>query len=140
MTDWTPDQQRDNRQRLTDALTAGEYRQTTGELKVYNYINPTDQQDADTPYYCAIGLACELSELGSWAESEGHGCLYYLIPDTPEDEQTLSMPEAVKDFYGFTAPVPAVLMKMNDDDDKDLEEIGLWLASLEDEPQGMIAE
>ena len=133
MTDWTPEQQKEHLRMLADALIVSPYRQTTGVLKEFNPVG----DDPDSPYYCAVGLACELSELGSWEMAEGHGCLYYLIPDTPEDKQSLYMPEAVRHFYGFTLYMEARLLEMNDDEAHDFEEIGLWL---ETELDGFIAD
>ena len=81
---YSVEEQREHRKSLVAALRSGEYRQTTGQLRVL-------QPDGDISF-CCLGVACEISELGVW---DGK---WYTIG---EQVNSLHLPGAIVRYYGF---------------------------------------
>lgn len=77
------------------ALRSGEYDQATGKLRELN-------DDGDVVGYCCLGVACEISGLGTW---EGED---YLVNGVSDPEVVGLLPVAVRDWLGFDTSNPAL--------------------------------
>ena len=73
MSRWTEQQQRDHRRRLVDELRTGHYQQAYGTLRA---PAPEQPRGRSRYAYCIMGVACEVSGLGSWARLNDEGQRY----------------------------------------------------------------
>lgn len=84
--------QRDRVLHLCDVLESGKYKKGIGRLR-----------DGDS--YCCLGVACDISGVGEWKESNGSygyacgpiDCGYIGF----EDLDAYGLPAAVKEYYGL---------------------------------------
>lgn len=101
---------RDRMKMLIDAMRSGNYAQ--GRLS---------KRLGDS--FCAIGLACELSNLGSWAGKKGEHYQDYVIG---EKQSYQFLPQVIIDYYGFKTiesfpivlanKIPKLITDLNDSD------------------------
>lgn len=81
---YTPEEQAEHRATLAAALLSGKYQQTTGVLR---------RKDA----FCCLGVACEISGLGTW-EEELVSMHTYSVGGIVHSG---SLPLQVQQYYGF---------------------------------------
>ncbi len=100
----TPEQ-KENCLELIRALRSGKYEKISGHL-----------HNTDTNQFCVMGLACELSNLGSWRKfSHRHDYSEYVIPNTDDQVHVCIVPHKVSyDHYGFTDEFRSRLVTLND--------------------------
>ena len=79
---YTPEQTKEHRKELSDALRSGKYQQRIKQL-----TNP------NRTAYCCLGVACEISGLGEW---RGHAYV------TEHEANDIFLPRDVKIWLGFT--------------------------------------
>lgn len=80
---------------LCDVLESGKYKKGIGRLRY-----------GDS--YCCLGVACDISGVGEWKESNGsygYTCGYTYYNHTAginlEDQSAYGLPAAVKEYYGL---------------------------------------
>ena len=114
MTDYTPEEQAQNRKQWVTALRSDDYVQATGRLR-------------DGDRFCCLGVACDISGLAEWEEGNR-----YL-----EEKETL--PQQVRDWLGLENAaggyIASSLSNLNDtrvsfDEIADM---------IESEPRGLLA-
>lgn len=88
MANWTPEQQKEHRRLWVEALRSGKYQQAQGALH-------------DAGGFCCLGVACDISRLGSWERSGADEDRFYLVDDDLEDSV---LPIAVQRWLGLRAP------------------------------------
>ena len=121
---------KENIQKLVDALRSGEYRQTGGMLR---------RGDS----FCCLGVACDISGLGQWKDYDGRaiGNTYYEyvydIPGSGDDRShmgTAVLPTEVRDWLGVNEVNPEVNYVVEDDDGYDAGHMEIaGVASLNDD-------
>lgn len=84
MTTWTKRQQKAHRAKWVKALRSGDYKQARGQLK---------KVDGNRVGMCCLGVACDLSGLGKWDESNA-----YITGENREDSV---LPTEVMDWLGL---------------------------------------
>ncbi len=85
------------------ALRSGEYDQATGKLRELN-------DNGDVVGYCCLGVACEISGLGTW---EGED---YLVNGVMDPEVVGLLPVAVREWLGFDTSNPALDVPEDEDE------------------------
>ena len=70
--------------KLTEALMSEDYKKGKETLRRYDF-------------YCVLGVACDVSNLGSWSSSDKETYSY----DVDDDWKTIKLPKKVADYYGF---------------------------------------
>ena len=83
MAKYTKQQQKEHRQKWTEALRSGDYKQGQNRLRDY---------EADL--YCCLGVACSISGLGSWSNDK-----YYF----GNAYEVSMLPDGVREYYGLAA-------------------------------------
>jgi len=88
---YTAEEQATHRRYWANTLFSGQYQQTTGRLR--------DERGT----FCCLGVACHISKLGVWTESE-EGGLMYSVPTPPGNTETekYQLPQAVMDWLGVS--------------------------------------
>lgn len=81
--------QHDNVIRLCETLEAGTYKKGTDMLK-----NNSDNS------YCCLGVACDISGLGTWEPQPGTNYTDYVI-EGDGFSHTCGLPRKVMEYYGF---------------------------------------
>ena len=89
---------KERRKKLTAALRSGQYKQIQGTLK---------REDG----MCCLGVACELSGLGSWEEAHDGEHEYFTKEVKHQDDPYSThrsasnsiLPTKVQNYYGFTS-------------------------------------
>lgn len=94
---------RKNRLKWIEALESGEYKQGKLQLK------------SSSGTYCCLGVACDISGLGRWSGE------WFELRSGKDAAQF--PPEEVKNLYKLEGHKEAVLIKMNDNDGKNFQEI-----------------
>lgn len=89
MPTYTAEEQVANRAKLVAALRSGEYEQ--GQ----NYLS---EPTPDGALHCCLGVACDISGLGTWDEDTGS---IYIIPDPEGEANDTHLPDAVRQWLGF---------------------------------------
>ena len=119
---WTEAEQREHRKQWVEALRSGKYQQATGQLR-----NP------ETDGMCCLGVACDISGLGRWNETDYSTLArnYYGDLGAPGSEMLswLGLSDGCGDFAG------GALTELNDNG-KTFSEIA---DIIEAEPEGLIA-
>ena len=128
---WTKEQQKEHRNKLTQELRTTECTQGKNSLR------------GDENTFCCLGIACELFKhitgKGLWVQ--GEGCWDFLLE---ANYTRLYLPEQVQEFYGFTTvagnlkPIKGkkALADLNDNG-YTFEQIA---AIVDQEPKGLIKE
>lgn len=108
----------ENTQALVDALRSGNYRQGQGQLR-----RKLVQADAQFDEYCCLGVACDISGVGSWQPQPESQDYVYEMPDGTGD--SIYLPRAVSDWLGWAEDgairvndsirSPGTLASLNDD-------------------------
>jgi hypothetical protein len=98
------------RARWIEALRSGRYKQGRGRLR-----------DGDA--YCCLGVACEVSGLGTWRRhDDGRGDVYA----TPTGILYGWLPRGLRDELGLDENTQSKLMQLNDDEGRTFAEIADW--------------
>ncbi len=85
MTEYTKEQQAEHRKQWVEALRSGKYQQTKNALR-------------DGAGFCCLGVACDISGVGSWDEDGDHkGRLTYRADNARADV----LPIAVQKWLGL---------------------------------------
>lgn len=84
-TEWTKRQQKAHRKAWVKALRSGKYQQAQSRLR-----------DNDTGAMCCLGVACEVSRLGTWTESG-----VYAVGRGRENRNHVYLPEPVRRWLGL---------------------------------------
>ena len=148
MSRWTEQQHRDHRRRLVDELRTGFYQQATGTLRAPVPVQPKGRS---AYAYCIMGVACDVSGLGSWARLNDEGHRYI----TGMNESAGGMlNRTLCEYYGFATEqgVYQETVKLSSDEEPVSDwtsliaksDLGMPLTELadviEDEPPGLIGD
>ena len=118
--EYTKEQQAENRRTWVEALRSGKYKQASGQLRI---------GDA----FCCLGVACDISGLGSWNE-------YSEYSTHIDGGQGYKLPASLMDYLGLRTPTGDFemtnLSSMNDNG-KSFEEIA---DVIEREPERLLRE
>lgn len=92
----------ENVRKWVDALRSGNYEQTDGQLR--------KEDDEGVVGFCCLGVACDISELGTWDENDGFridGVEYYDDEDGREPDSGY-LPIEVADWLGVFGNNPVL--------------------------------
>jgi hypothetical protein len=128
MTTWTKEQQAEHRKLWVEALRSGKYEQTQARLK---------RGDG----FCCLGVACDISGLGSFEPDEmGNGVSRYV---TDGDVSNNVLPTPVKQWLGLSNDEGYFISASGADYLTTLNDRGGSFAAIADiiesEPEGLIA-
>ena len=88
----------ENMTTFVEALESGDYPQGTGELRYTSIITGGD-------YFCCLGVACDISQVGTWHRDRFGSWGYYTTGFTPEE---VLLPRAVADWLGIDTLDPEI--------------------------------
>ncbi len=90
MTDrvWSPEEQKEHRKLWVEALRSGKYQQTDSFLFAGRG-------------FCCLGVACDVSGLGTWEKIHGFDYHAYVVGSDRSDND---LPNAVRRWLGLTSP------------------------------------
>lgn len=119
---YTKEEQAENRKKWVSALRSGNYQQGTEALR-------------NGDEYCCLGVACDISGLGKWANSE-----YIVVQGRETYSHFTHLPSSVKEWLGLLSANGAYrsdfsLIMRNDDGDTFLEIADI----IESEPEDLLA-
>lgn len=89
---------RENVRKLVEALRSGEYHQNSSSLRL--------ELNGDVVRHCGLGVACDVSGVGRWAEGEGAAPGYV----TASERNAYALPLEVQRHYGFIHGNPLVYL------------------------------
>ena len=89
MTEYTPEEQANNRRLWIEALQSNKYQQNIGQLRKGDK-------------YCCLGVACDISELGIW-EVEDPDSATYVYRIGNEESWDIHLPLPVADWLGLSS-------------------------------------
>ena len=125
---YTPEQTKENRNQLSDALRSGKYQQHVSAL-----TNRTQTA------FCCLGVACEISGLGEWKSDDNR------VEFTSQNEYSVaSLVPAVQAWLGFRDRFGTFFGQYNDKDSlANLNDSGapfeIIANVIDSEPRGLIA-
>lgn len=124
---WTAEEQREHRKLWVEALRSGKYRQTDAALR---------RGDG----FCCLGVACDISGLGEWSDTDVDGKVIYRVGEEPAPNY---LPKAVVSWLGVAGYNPRVkvdggteVLAMMNDNGSSFTEIA---DIIESEPEGLLA-
>ena len=132
---YTQEQTKANRKKWIEALRSDEYEKTEGKLI-----------DGTRTKYCCLGVACDISGLGKWHETEDARQQVYTINHV---DHSSALPQEVQEWLGLTTKYGGYYIKattphtvvgrslaMDNDDGKSFLEIA---NIIESEIEGLLA-
>jgi hypothetical protein len=99
MTEYTKEQQAENRAKWVAALRSGEFKQTKNELK-------------NSEGHCCLGVACELAVQAGVAREVRAGL--FRGTDETTSSHTSALPTAVKQWLGLDSPFGRLVDRLGD--------------------------